>query len=484
MQPAPEARQAQDGDHADIRPFGGLRLALAAGLIVFLTALIGLIFQSLDGVFAFWPANAVFLGLLIRVPGMATPAGFLSAAAAYFLAGVSIDNPVPASIAFSAINLASVATACLLYKRHAEDIRRLRRVAAIPVLLLNSLIAASVAAVSSALLAPSSAYDSSMPAGWPRLVIEFVNHLAILPLILSAPQISWRWLDRRRYGALDLDWRRSLPVLFLLLCGAMSLLIRGPFALLIPLPALLWCALRYSVFGTALLCLGCSTWTLLLISTGIVHLPARGGLMEHALSARLVVGLIGFAPVIVAVSAAARKELLRQLLDIASRDALTGLLNRHTFRDRCNLVLNQLRLDQKAASLLIINIDHFRLINEERGHMVGDQVLGGFSTTVSACLRATDLFGRLGADEFAVLLVDCAGDNARMVAERIRSTVAATPIGMGNQLQLQITVSIGIAPATITQSDIEALLLAADSALYRAKKSGRNRIESELSRIS
>jgi diguanylate cyclase (GGDEF)-like protein len=138
--------------------------------------------------------------------------------------------------------------------------------------------------------------------------------------------------------------------------------------------------------------------------------------------------------------------------------------------------LSQLGLDGKPVSLLMINIDHFRSINDTHGYAAGDRALNSFSRIVSACLRDSDVLSRLGGEEFAVLLPDCSHTGVTIVAERIRKTIAETAVDLGDNLQQSITVSIGAVSALEAPLDIEPLLFAADSALYRAKKTGRNKV--------
>lgn len=462
------------------KAFSELKAALTIGLVVFLAALLGIVSKS-SSIAGFWPANAILLGLLLRAPRFSTPAGWISACAGLVLASLAAGNSLPASLALNASNIISVATAYLLYRRHKEDILYLRRGRAISVLLANALLAGLAAGAIAALIVPAILHDASWRGGLSRGIVEVVNYLTILPIVLSAPSFSWRWLDRRRYQALNIKLRNGLPLLALLLSCAMSMFISRPTALLFPVPVLLWCAVSYSVFTTALLSLAFGIWIEMLLLIGTTSPGLSTSSIDHGLSIRLFVSLLALALITVAATMAARDELMRRLQDIASRDQLTGLLNRHAFRERCNAVLNELRSNQKPACLLIINIDHFKSINDKYGYSAGDRALGSFSRIVSGCLRGSDVFGRLGGEEFAVLLPECSGSDAQMVAERIRNRIADTALDLGEGLETVMTASIGIATATAAGNDIESLLLAADSALYRAKKSGRNRVESEFS---
>lgn len=133
-------------------------------------------------------------------------------------------------------------------------------------------------------------------------------------------------------------------------------------------------------------------------------------------------------------------------------------------------------LQPLSVSLLMLDIDHFKRINDTRGHGGGDQVLAVFAETVKDCLREHDLLARLGGEEFAVLLPESDGYRAQRVAERIRAAVEAKPVQLVDQEPLQVTVSIGIAVAEAERAEINSLLSIADTALYQAKRGGRNRV--------
>jgi diguanylate cyclase (GGDEF)-like protein len=125
----------------------------------------------------------------------------------------------------------------------------------------------------------------------------------------------------------------------------------------------------------------------------------------------------------------------------------------------------------------MMDIDYFKKVNDTYGHDGGDQVLTSFAAVVQTCLRSGDLLGRLGGEEFAVLLPGCAAPDAQAIAQRICDAFAAHTVTLDDGRQLRNTVSIGACCAPRIENDIAAMLSAADAALYRAKESGRNRVE-------
>lgn len=159
----------------------------------------------------------------------------------------------------------------------------------------------------------------------------------------------------------------------------------------------------------------------------------------------------------------------------ASVDALTGVHNRRWMNEAFPRVLQRSALDRVHGALMVIDIDHFKLVNDTHGHLVGDAALKALANIMQANLRPHDLLVRYGGEEFAILLPDTAIEEAGSIAERLRALVAANEIRTGG-LVFRITISIGIAPVR-NDGKLEDYFGAADRALYRAKESGRNRIE-------
>ncbi|MBU3665619.1 MAG: PAS domain S-box protein [Chthoniobacterales bacterium] len=170
--------------------------------------------------------------------------------------------------------------------------------------------------------------------------------------------------------------------------------------------------------------------------------------------------------------AAAEQLLERQ----AKTDALTGLCNRREFEVLAHRELSRAQRAGSAASLLMMDIDKFKSINDTRGHDAGDEVLKTIARACAPHLREIDTLARLGGEEFAVLLPDTAIEGARHVAERIREALAGESVFPGNGASIRFTVSIGAAEHDGTPEDLPGWLKRADEALYRAKNTGRNRV--------
>jgi len=164
-------------------------------------------------------------------------------------------------------------------------------------------------------------------------------------------------------------------------------------------------------------------------------------------------------------------------------DYLTGWHNRRYLHERMREELARARRNRNSLTCLIVDIDHFKLVNDQHGHLVGDGVLRETAQRIEAQVRGSDASARFGGDEFVILVPEVSAAQAAALAERIRAAVAAAPVTLENEAPVQVTVSIGGAaerPApesTSVRALAETLLERADQALYRAKESGRNRVE-------
>jgi len=165
-------------------------------------------------------------------------------------------------------------------------------------------------------------------------------------------------------------------------------------------------------------------------------------------------------------------EILKRL---ASTDALTGAVNRREFIERGSAELARAARSRRPTTLLVLDLDHFKSVNDRYGHPGGDAVLKALVAMLKRETRVSDIVARLGGEEFAVLLPETSLEAALPVAERIRSALEARGIAHG-ETAIHATVSIGVAQSTVTIGDLEALVAAADVALYAAKTGGRNRV--------
>ncbi len=171
-----------------------------------------------------------------------------------------------------------------------------------------------------------------------------------------------------------------------------------------------------------------------------------------------------------------RKEMEAELFSQATTDELTGINNRRHFFMQAERDLSRAQRFGRPLSVMMLDIDHFKKINDTYGHAVGDGVLQAFVKRSLESLRQSDVIGRLGGEEFAVIMPETAQAAAEAAAERLRAHVAERPL-IADRAAIPTTVSVGVATFEAGDKSIDKFLHRADVALYRAKNKGRNRIE-------
>lgn len=459
-------------------------------LIIFIAALFGIFTRPVGFLAAVWPANAILLGLMLRWKGMAGPAGWVGAAAGYVLADCLTGSPLDVSLWMTVANMAGVAVGVLLLRRLTPAQLALTRSSGVVALAGTALAVATVGAglgcQAEAVLfgrSPVEAFGNWFGA-------DLLNVMAILPVILTMPErlgapsvppaLPPRPERRRRppiqHPAETDPWRWA-PAAALALSLLATVLVGGAGALTFPVPALLWCALRYRPFGTAVLVLVSALAMVLMVSAGHVHLaPAIP--REDMISIRIGITLTALAPLTVVAVTASREELMGRLHHAATHDGLTGTLARAAFMEKARALTDRLAGEGRPAAVITVDADHFKRVNDNWGHPAGDRVLARLAGVMQGSLRREDLLGRIGGEEFAVLLADVDGVEARRIAVRLLDAIRSVevPLGPGDEAYCG-SASLGVALVTPDGTGLEAALAAADRAMYRAKQNGRNRVE-------
>jgi diguanylate cyclase (GGDEF)-like protein len=167
-----------------------------------------------------------------------------------------------------------------------------------------------------------------------------------------------------------------------------------------------------------------------------------------------------------------------ELLHLATTDVLTGAANRRNFMERCETEVARARRYDRPTSILMLDVDRFKSINDTYGHAAGDAVLKAMADGFRLALREPDIWGRLGGEEFAILLAETALPEAAAVAERLREQLAAMTV-THQEYSIQFTVSIGVAALIPEDGGLEKTLGIADALMYQAKQAGRNRVVAE-----
>ena len=177
------------------------------------------------------------------------------------------------------------------------------------------------------------------------------------------------------------------------------------------------------------------------------------------------------------------QSILDGLCELSMLDPLTGLANRRHFQNVLSKEIDTVARSGESALLLILDIDHFKKVNDTYGHPAGDQVLQAVSKCLDSCVRPKDTVSRFGGEEFAVILPNCSVSFGPVVAERFRQKVSDISIAVSPQTNIQVTISIGgaFAPEWV-RSTTSLWIERADEQLYRAKSAGRNRVYIEEQR--
>jgi diguanylate cyclase (GGDEF)-like protein len=165
------------------------------------------------------------------------------------------------------------------------------------------------------------------------------------------------------------------------------------------------------------------------------------------------------------------------LIDMANKDPMTGLYNRRYFNEISSTLLQLAKRNSQSLSLLMIDIDRFKVINDNYGHLVGDEIIKELANIFMELTRESDIVVRFGGEEFLILLPDTDISGAALIAKKIRETVYSSELIIEDGSVIKCTISIGVASCDcVVDTNIDSLVHTADEALYAAKKSGRNTV--------
>ena len=209
-----------------------------------------------------------------------------------------------------------------------------------------------------------------------------------------------------------------------------------------------------------------------------VRVPRTAGDRYYITSVKPIFGTPGQVTSIVCISKeiTERKQLEQRLTELANLDFLTGIPNRRHFIELADMELARVRRYRTPLALAMMDIDHFKSVNDHYGHEAGDEVLRQVVGVCRHALREPDVMGRVGGEEFAILFPETDAASAHEVADRLRAEVARTAITLEDGTTLHVTASLGIAAFSDSDPGFGALLRRADKALYQAKISGRDQV--------
>jgi len=302
--------------------------------------------------------------------------------------------------------------------------------------------------------------ESLLPGGTPFSLLPALGALAVTLLILGAgPRVA--------PAALALLG----PLGVVLIASTIATTDGHTDAAVLYMWPVLWMAHFYGRRGTVLV-VGCIA---VAHAVALLAMPAERGNLDRWVDVVVSVGIVAAVTLVLTERS---RRLVERLAGEARRDALTGLLNRRGFEERVELELRRSARDGEPLGAVAFDLDHFKAINDEHGHEVGDRVLVWVAGIIAAQARETDVVGRLGGEEFTVVLPRAGAAAARAFAERVRLAVRSAGDGAhrpaGVPASLLVTISAGVA-AGARLPDAAILLAGADVALYEAKRAGRDR---------
>ena len=451
--------------------------AAALGIMVFAACIWGTLSRPVAFLASFWPANALMLGLLLRRPELAqTYLGWMWGAIGFVTSSILMGDSAAAVVWLSFSNLAGVYAGWQFFKRLDRNTVLLRGTLSALCLLCGCIVAAAGEALVGFRATPILFGGIAKDAFLMWFTSALMCGMLVLPVVLTAPsfaqirRIQWNTCIER-FNVLHLA-----PLIAVVACEVAAAMLGGPGSLVFSVPALIWCALRYSLFSTALLCFAVGLTKSYTASLGLITFTPDH--MVDAISLRLGITLLSLGPLAVASSQAVRNELLNKLHYAARHDGLTGVLGRNTFLEQCASWLHRLANERRPAAVLMIDLDNFKKVNDTYGHAAGDELLRGFTQLIQKQLRHSDVLGRMGGEEFAILMPNVSHTEALVQAERLCEATRNQTFTYAEYGELRITVSIGMVhqDAPPKNTLIEHLLREADHALYEAKGTGRNRV--------
>jgi diguanylate cyclase (GGDEF)-like protein len=409
------------------------------------------------------------------MPAAAKWSGWLAGYIAFLVADLVTGSSLLRAVLLNSANIVSVAAAYfLVLSRLPDEIIKLKQ----PISIIYIVLAATVGGIAAGFVGIYANWilfnGKPLPAFTLWWASEIVNYVSILPILLSAP--NWKdpveWVSKNG----NIKIKQLLPAMAVILSCVLSYIIGGPGAIAFPTLALLWCALVYKVFSTSILTLICSAFALLFIST--INDYTSGIDRQELVSIRLGAAVVAITPIIISIVINNRNQLLEELRYLSSHDSLTGVLNRGGFYKEAQKALEN---NQTSHAFIMIDIDHFKTINDSYGHSVGDAVLKKIAGVIKECVRPNDKVCRMGGEEFAVCLNDSELIIARAVAERIRGEISNTVLTTKSEKTFKITASLGLSfRQKESNKKLDTLLNEADTALYQSKKKGRDRVENSI----
>lgn len=453
-----------------------LRNAVWIFLLTTLFYFIGANLRLIEALSLFWPLNGVMAGIFARY-------AFLNRLHYYaisYVAMLSYDAITTdwgtASLVINLSNMAFIVTLALLVIRD----KRLNKGTPDPLNALRLFSYCIVAAMLCAIVGAVGAVGIASQSFWPSLADwfseQFSTGVLIVPCLLTI-----RWPDLTRRIRLE----NLMPIAALIISVIASVMIGGAGSLAFPLPALIWCAVRYSLPATCLLTFITGATEITLVANSIIDIAISSPLTTPMMfSARLGIATMAICPVMVSVSVAAINSLIHKVSLRADYDFLTRVYSRSGLYEA--LKHEESHRHPRFLTVMLLDIDYFKSINDNYGHECGDMALAAFAEQVQTTVGEDGLVARMGGEEFAVVVNCASAQQGYALAERIRTSIEQHPFNWRGQT-LYLTVSIGLGSGRSESWQLtevfNRLLTEADDYLYRSKKAGRNRTSGRAAEV-
>ncbi|MFH7767002.1 diguanylate cyclase [Acinetobacter sp. BSP-28] len=450
------------------------------GAVVLICCLCGILSRPVTFSAYLWPANAVLLGLFLRFKHLNIWGGWLGAFSGYMLADLVTGSSFQLTFILTLANLVNVTVSLFFIRLWKLNYRNYNQGFTFLYLFI---ICALGGCLASALFAIATVpYVSDTFMSTQRLGIDFgmwwageiVNCITMLPIILFFPTRTEMGQKLKNMRLNQFRLGRLLPLIAIVISVTFTHIFFGPGALLYPLAALIWAALSYPIFTVALL----NSIVCLVTYHSLTYFylsNSSSAYLTTTISVRIGLCMLGLAPLILCIITSNRRELYKKVLHLANHDSLTNTINRRHLFEKGEQYLSEAK--SHSVSLILLDLDHFKKMNDQYGHHIGDLVLKHFSQLVEDNIRSNELFARIGGEEFLILMMNTSLQETQAIAERIRIKTELTPMQLPEGDLLFITTSIGIAYQSLpTELSLQHIINQADHALYRSKALGRNQI--------
>ncbi|WP_227317312.1 GGDEF domain-containing protein [Cedecea davisae] len=424
----------------------------------------------------FWPLNAVLAAIFVRNPWLNKAVYYFISYAAMLVYDAFTTQWGWQSTIINFSNMVFIVTAARLLLRYSRNMDESNWALNAFNIFNFSLIAAILSSLFGAIgsLGISGDYhEKFMPLYADWVSEQFSTGVLMLPCLLSASWPTWRRLP-------SLVPSDLYPLFAVAIAVGTAIVIGGAGSLAFPLPALIWCAIRYPLPVTALLTLITGATEIVLVSHAAINLHSEQPLLlvDQMFSARLGIATIAICPLIVSISVDAINQLIKQTSLRADYDYLTGVYSRsglfEALKRTGHLPLNK----QPLLCVMLLDIDFFKRINDSWGHECGDAVLASFAARVLDTVGDRGMVARIGGEEFVVVCRTHGLQEGYEIAEQIRKTIEQGSF-LYQQQPLYITVSIGLAAGEVAEKTLEdtfnMLIPEADKNLYLSKRQGRNK---------